>query len=68
MLLLADRGDIDGARRGLTRLELVDLGHPLVPQDQDRFEALVAELGYLDEPLRLPADASVVDDILALLA
>jgi len=68
VLLLADLGEVARAQRGLTLLELVDLGHPLIPADQERFDALVVELGYLDEPSLMASDVSIADEILGLLA
>ena len=67
VLLLNDMGDADAAQRAATVLELVDLGHPMAPEDQHRLDALVGELGYLDEPM-LAHDESFVDEILRLLA
>lgn len=67
VLLLADIGETVRAQKGLTLLELVDLGHPLPPLDQARFDSLVSEIGYLDEPDLIGGDRSVVGEILMLL-
>lgn len=67
VLVLADEGQIDRASSALGRVELLDLGHPLPPVDQQRFDALAAEIGPSDEPVGFDPEETLAEAIIELL-
>lgn len=67
VMVLADQGDFDRARIALAHVELLDLGHPLAPPDQRRFDELAAELGEPDDPVGFDPAETLAESIIDLL-
>lgn len=67
VLVLADQGDIERARVALARVELLDLGHPLTPHDQQRFDELAEQIGVPDEPIGFDPEHRLAETIVGLL-
>lgn len=67
VMVLAEQGDLRRARIALAHVELLDLGHPLAPPDQQRFDQLAAELGEPDEPVGFDPSETLAESIIDLL-
>lgn len=67
VMVLADQGDLERARVALAHVELLGLGHPLAPPDQQRFDELAAELGEPNEPVGFGDGDTLGESIISLL-